>query len=171
MADTWAAEHAASTMAVSADGKQVAVGGNRAITIWDAQTGQLLQSIVHPCAIIFSLDWHPKCRTLATGHSNGEIAIWDVNSGKAVKRLHRAHSSWVSRVAWSPDGCVLASSEGGDNLGSLKLWTTQEWTLVQTLFEGRSGTNGFAWHPQGKLLATAHASGDIRIWDIESGEM
>jgi WD40 repeat protein len=95
----------------------------------------------------------------------------------ALARLHHASTristvGTVLSLAFSPDGSTLA---GGDDAGTIQLWSPRSPTLEPTLL-GRHGesVNSVAFIGDGALLASA--SGDespalenddsIRIWDV-----
>jgi WD40 repeat protein len=72
----------------------------------------------------------------------------------------------VSKVAWSPDGILLATTPG-DPHGvdhTATLWTAAG-RPVATLSGHTGVVHCAAWSPDSKLLATASADGSVRLWD------
>ena len=57
------------------------------------------------------------------------VRLWDVNSGQNLKTLV-GHTNWVWSVAFSPDGCHLAS---GSADATIKLWDVQSGECIKTL--------------------------------------
>jgi WD40 repeat protein/serine/threonine protein kinase len=68
--------------ALSPDGAWYAVG-NRAISLWDAQTGRLLLALPRENNPVIALAWSPNRSYLAVGSADGGLALWDL---PAVRR-------------------------------------------------------------------------------------
>src|SRR5688500_14332769 len=85
----------------------------------------------------------PDGRLVATGHNGGDVVVWDVGSGREVRRLNdnvgdpgaQDVDGWLWG-AFSPDGRLLATSVG-PNLRLWDLWTGKR------LWVGTNGENAF----------------------------
>src|SRR5262249_2799160 len=73
----------------------LAVGGDKAVTVWDLNTRQLLFALPEERGTIWSLAWSPDKRLLAVGSSHGGIVLWDVPRIKT--ELSRIGLGW-----WHP---------------------------------------------------------------------
>lgn len=83
------------------------------------------------------------------------------------KLRHTLHKDGgvINRIAWSPDGHMLASS--GTRGGTIQLWDTRTGQLRSSL-EGKTiSTYGAAWSPDGRIIAFWGSDGVIHLWDIE----
>ena len=79
----------------------------------------------------------------------------------------KGHTDEVTRLAWSPDGKILASScgifagqNGQDN--TVRLWKS-DGTPIATLTDHTAGVSALAWSPDGKILATASYDRTIKL--------
>ena len=76
------------------------------------------------------------------------------------------HSSWVTAVAWSPDGHhILTASRDG----AARIWdaTTGDNTLTLTHTDY---VTWVAWSPDGHHILTGSSHGTARIWDATTGD-
>ncbi len=84
------------------------------------------------------------------------------------KAILQGHTSPVTRLRWSPEGSLLASSAGSvssaDN--TIRLWRA-DGTLIRALTGHSQPVADLAWSPDGQTLASASLDGTIRFWDRE----
>jgi WD40 repeat protein len=70
--------------ALSPDGAWLAVGGDKAVTVWDLNKRELVFALPEQRGTIWSLAWSPNKNLLAVSSSTGELAIWNlpaINAG------------------------------------------------------------------------------------------
>ena len=103
-----------------------------------------------PDAIVASLRFTADGRTLLVGH-NSVIDRLDVGTGKPLHKNY-GHQGYVSGVAVSPDGSLVASSASDGTLIAWELLTGREkWRL-----DGFSqDTQLLAFSPDGERISTA----------------
>jgi WD40 repeat protein len=82
-------------------------------------------------------------------------------------------SDWAAKLAIHPDGQTVALACGRwrrrDAPGVFLLWDLHSQTS-RLLLRAQSAVYGVAFSPSGTLLATAHGSGDVILWDTASGK-
>ena len=88
-----------------------------------------------------------------------EIRIWSRN-GEPRATLE-GHADDINRLAWSPDGQLLASAS--DDY-TVRLWG-RDGEPQATLESHTSRVYSVAWSPDGKLLASASNDYTVRLWD------
>ncbi|HVX84870.1 MAG TPA: hypothetical protein VH253_08650 [Phycisphaerae bacterium] len=64
-------------------------------------------------------------KLLAAGSGDRTIIVWDVQTGKEVKRLE-GHSAAITSLSFSPDGKYLVSSAAEP---TIDLWDTKTWAI------------------------------------------
>ena len=184
-----------SSVAFSPDGKFVAAGdqSNR-VLLWNLETGA--EPLVFKgkakagtwgrLYFVLAVAFSPDGRTLAAGIDiDTAVRLWDVATGRELVSYegHRRPAAItgfhpkgnVTALAFSPDGRRVAT---GDGFGVVKVWEAATGQDVATLnAEKNSGFWGqyspavlsLAYSPDGKVLATADASGWVRLREWETG--
>ncbi len=105
---------------VSAGSETITAGNNQQgiVHFWDVETGALERSIVVDRLPIRTMDISPSGRLLAVAGESLLIYLIDLTDYTLVDTM-RGHLSAVNKVAFSPNGEILAS--GGDDY-YLRLW-------------------------------------------------
>ncbi len=103
----------------------------------------------------------------AAGSKRGEVRVWvwEKEAGQTLHRIWQAHTDIVPTIAFSPDGCTLAS---GSYDGSIKLWEVASGALLWTGWHTDS-IYSVAFAPDGSLLASGGNDATVRLWDRQSG--
>jgi WD40 repeat protein len=143
-------------------------GGN--IILWDTTSGEIVrQWTSEPNIQIFSISFHPNGNMLASAAAEPLIRLWDVRDGSA-RGAFEGHSDWVSKVAFSDDGTLMAS---GGRASQIIVWDVDGWSLTQRhLIEGHTNwVFALDFNPDSTLFASGAADGTLRLWDVETGEI
>ncbi len=103
---------------------------------------------------------------LTSGANDSTVRLWDIRTGREVRRL-KAHTNLVRSVAWSPDGLLVSGAFDS----TIRLWNPQTGELLRTL-SGHTGTvNCIGWSPDGRLLASASDDRSVRVWNAQTGQL
>jgi hypothetical protein len=112
-------------------------------------------------AVAFS----PEGRMLVSGGLDGTASVWDVGSGKELRRLE-GHGRGVRCVTLSSDGRTLVT--GGLD-GAVKVWDLATGQLRATLKGPGDAVMSVAFSPDGRFLAAAGGSekaGQVLLWSV-----
>lgn len=113
-----------------------------------------------------SLAWSDNEEVAVSGHSEGEINVWDVVQRRYVRRL-LGHTQQVWAVDLSADG-RLAVSGSGDS--TIRLWDTTTGKCLR-VFEGHTGElESIACTRDGRYALSGSTDKTVRLWDLETGQ-
>ena len=103
---------------------------------------------------VYGLAYSLDGRWLATGSRDRSIKVWRVPDGARALTIANAHTglgTW--RMAFSPDGSLLASTGSDD--GMIKFWRPSDGQLIRTiaLDPGVTTAEDLAFSPDGLYLA------------------
>jgi len=153
-------------MALSADGRYLAIGTSLGIELRDSDTLELISFFASHTGDVNSIAVSPDGRILASGAYDGTIKLWNVASGGLIRTLI-GHTDWVNSVAFSPDGRTLASGSHK----TIKLWDAASGRLIRTLTGHKYPVKSVAFSPDGRTLASGAYDGTIKLWDVASGDL
>ncbi|MCI0641723.1 MAG: WD40 repeat domain-containing protein [Gemmataceae bacterium] len=147
----------------SPDGKLIASGDRDGhVLLWDARDGKQLREFeTHERN--WCLKFRPKSNELGGGGFKG-VAIWDVSSGKIVRRLG---DDFFQKIAFAPDGELLAAS--APRIG-VSVWSLADNKLLRVLPGKELRIEDLCFSPDGQALATCGSDGLVHLWNPRTGE-
>jgi WD40 repeat protein len=111
--------------------------------------------------------FNPKDGTLASGHDDGTIALWDVRRRQRLGAPLAAHAGRVYVVAFSPDGAMLASGGGDDTAALWQPDAQRRWRRLDEPLRGHTETvASLAFSPDGRTLASGSGDTTVKLWNI-----
>lgn len=155
-------------MALSADGKGLAVIDGAQVQLWDTGASRLsrtLKGAGSPLTVIaYSADSADP--VIAAGASDGTVYVWHVNGSGPPEAFGNLPSAPVTSIAFSPDGSKLAA---GSQDGSILLAARHgpgQWSGTTESLSPSGAVKAVAFSPDDRTLATALDSGPLQLRDI-----
>lgn len=154
---------AAESVAYSPDGRFIITGGENAL-LWDAATGQEIRGFYGHSSGVEEVAFSPDGRFVLTAGSLDKTArIWDVTTGKEIKRL--VTPSEVRTVAYSPQGKLVLT--GGDAVA--RLWDVETGREIRRFIGHTSFVESVKFSPDGRFVLTGSLDMTARLWDATTG--
>jgi WD40 repeat protein len=176
---SWRAHEAAvHAVALSRNGSRLVTRAiDDTVRIWDVAKASELCRIAAPASAqsgrrrhcVDSVDISPDGKVVAwIGYETDlSIHLCDAANGREIRRL-RGHEQAIQRVAFSPDGRLLAST---GNRSRVRLWETSAGRLVRQLGnDDGTDTLHAVFSPNGRYVATTGFNTPVRIVDVETGK-
>lgn len=179
---------AVTSVVYSPNGATLASGSyDQTVRLWDANTFQHLATLTGHIGDTRALAFSPDGATLASGASRSSaiprfnqfgnevekkeeidrtIRLWDVATGKHKMTL-TSHTGWITTLAFSPDGTLLASASTD---GSVRLWDTVTGKHKITLNDHKFQVFSVVFSPDSKRLVSRGHDATVRLWDADTGE-
>lgn len=169
------------TLAFSRDGRFLASGGDDAkVKLWNVQSATLQRTLSGHKERVGSVAFSPDGKTIASGSSDATAKLWDAQSGHLKQTFTdpEKRATWVSFVAFSPDGKRLAVCAAAYEWGQTLVWdlTTEPLKngfsspVAKPRIIEESASNCVAFSPDGKWMATATSDG-VKMWDAPTGKL
>lgn len=110
------------------------------------------------------LAYSPDTRLLASGGDDGQVRIWDLQSGQPLLPACEPHKDWVQALTFSPDGQYLISASWDGNVRRWQINTRGRQRTYEAMISGQNpGFWSLALDPHGHSLAAGALNGSISL--------
>jgi WD40 repeat protein len=164
------------SLALSPDGRRLAVGQNNGIALYDPATGTQVGPFKTTPAPVPAVTFSPDSRHLiSAGASDPAIKLWDVDADRPLIEI-RLDPTPNSAVAVSPDSRLIASpgplqAAAGP---TVQIWEVDWDAKTYRPFRTLKGHVRYAWKvafsPDGRYLASGSWDSTIKVWDLQAPE-
>ena len=167
-------------MALIPDGSILATvdlfGKKQEVYLWDTDTGERIATLNITKNLIekvfayfmdiriYALMFDFSGETLAVGTDKKEIQLWDVNTQKRVRIIKNSHKHVICKIAFSPDGNLIASGDAG---GDIHVWNSKTGKHVAAYKGHKLNINVLVFSKNSRYLAsTGLYDGIIFLWQV-----
>ena len=141
------------------DGRLATADRGGTVRVWDVAAAKAVRTWKAAQGPVTGLDAHPEKPWVATVDWAG-AAIWDVDTGDAVRRMPGATRAAVSRCGrW-------AATVGPDGV---QVYALPDWEVARRLTGAGPKVTALAFAPDGGRLLTGTADGVVQTWDPATG--
>ena len=166
-------------IALSSDGRYLATTiskeDDNLIQIWNADTGELLNTFTGNKHRIINMTFSPDRTFLASGDTDETIMLWDIESNISRVIYKGTYSSSLT-LTFSPDGELLASGDDDGNIRILKVNDNEnglrrlisQSQLKITNRGHKDKVTSLVFSPDGNMLISGSEDGTIRGLDVTS---
>jgi WD40 repeat protein len=153
-------------VAISPDGKLLALGLSNRVRIYDLQTMTRAADLISYRDIIPALDFSPDSRYLAVGSWDRSLDLWEMGSYQKVNSFE-AHTDWVNAIQFSPDGRFLASAS---NDLSMVIYDLEDGSWERSI-STENWLNDVDFSADGRFAAAAAWNESAYVLDASTGAM
>lgn len=150
------------------DGRRVVTAGlDSIISLWDAETGRLLDSERSEHGRMNLVSFDHEGHLVVVGNEDGTFTIWELSADRLKQTLTVPAHHGAVFARFSPDGERIATASE-DSTGGI--WDVAG-NLITRLIGHTAVAWNVAWAPDGDTVATVSIDGSIRIWNPETGDL
>jgi WD40 repeat protein len=159
-------------LVLSRDGKLFLTGhrGHGVSLLCEVETGKQVRAFEGHTTGVQSVALSADVALAATAEVNGTLRVWDVKTGKELRRLE-ASADATRCLAFAPEGSrLLCGYKGAGNDGVIRLWDAAGGKELRVFKGHAQEVTAVAFLPSGRGFVSASADGTLRVWDVESGK-
>jgi RNA polymerase sigma factor (sigma-70 family) len=136
-----------------------------ALCLWDGGSGRLLHQLGAPVAA-FAAAFSPDGKTVVLNN----LAVFDVATGKELRRLEAPVADFYFAIAFAPDGKTIAGGLAGNAATAIVLWDADTGKEIRRLEGHAESVWSLSFSSDSKRLASASSDRTVRLWDVATGK-
>ena len=156
------------------DGNKLLASNSSELAFWQIDDWELVRKLSLNDGQREKNVWHVESsasgKHLATGHEDGFVRIWEVDTGHQLEELSLRNSSRelqrVADIAFTPDGQHMVASSFNGTIG---IWQTNPWVRVSSKSLQYGSVTNLAISPNCSMFASCGRD-FVQIWDLFTGQ-
>lgn len=141
----------------------VSASEDRTIRLWDATSGQLLQTWRGHTDAVTNTAWSPDGQYLASVSDDQTIRIWNAKNGQQWQTWTE-HNHFINSISWSSDGRYLASASDDQ---TIRIWNAKNGKVSQIL-EGHSDSPKCVVFSKKVRWLASKGDKTVRLWRCDT---
>jgi len=133
------------------------------INLVDLATGEVVKNLISSTGASYYLSpaFSEDGKTIGAAMDNGDIVLWDVESGNQILQFSTDHKKSIYRIGFTPDSRRIAT------LGheQIFVWDTSTGEKVSNMY----GYFCFDISPDGAMVASDNIDLGLYVWETETG--
>jgi RNA polymerase sigma factor (sigma-70 family) len=163
-----------SSVSFSPDSRTLAIAcqNENDIHLYDTTTGKEVHRLIGPpkgqyVQSAYCVAFSPSGKTLVSSARDNILRFWNADTGKEIRQVKHASFSFAPKLAFSPDGAILAT--GGENVDLREAATGKLLRVCERDDDGH--IESLIFSPDGKTVAAARSNSQaLSLWDVASGK-
>lgn len=137
-----------------------------AATLWNVETGAHLATLGKEYDAVLAADLSPDQTRVALGGPDRLVKIYSTKTGELEHKIKK-HTDWITALAFSPNGEMLASA---DRNGGLTVWDADNAQELFTTAGHKGAATALSWRSDSKVIASSSEDGTVKLWEAAEGK-
>jgi WD40 repeat protein len=152
-------------VAISSDSKLIITGSyNKAVKIWDAKTGKLIQSLSTESPIeLVKVNKGNTC--IVAKCKDGQVRVWSRSTGELFKNTPKI----IDQQKISSNGTLIASVSKADG-NKVEVYNAKTRELIHLLGGHEGEVTAVAISHDGSIIVTGSRNGEVKLWAMTTGK-
>src|ERR1035437_5290886 len=149
-------------MEFSADSRILAAANDHGVTLWDRERKWLVRELIGHTAAVEAVAFAPTGKLLASAGGNGELAIWNWDTG-ALVTMRKANDAKLFGVKFTSGGKLLTV---GEDL-TVRLWDDGDCGRSCILVHIPESPESLAISTDDKWMAVGDTVNTVTVWRVD----
>jgi len=150
---------------LSNDGKQVCVGVDKKLYVYETETGRAKLSLSGLVKEVTSVCFNNRNKLILGTSYDKSIRIWNANGSS--KDVLTGHTNKVSSAKFTTDDNIISCSQDR----TIKLWNLNSGSCNVSIFTHSSCNDLDLIDNSGNLVVTSHLDNSLKIWDMHNKKL